>query len=228
MKLFCVPYAGGSAMVYSSWNGVIDNSIEVVPIEISGRGTRFADPLIDNVEELVDQIYKKYKNSFIEDEYMIFGHSMGSLIVFYLADKIRHENIRLPSRLFFSGKESPDINKEDISYKLDDETFMQKIYNLGGTPKEIFENKECLQIFIPILKNDYKLVETCTYEREVQPFDCDITIFNGVDDILTKEDIYEWKKFTRKKFKVYNFEGGHFFINNHSKEITDIIYNQTI
>lgn len=228
MKLFCFSYAGGSAMVYSKWKDMIDKSIEIVPVELPGRGVRFPEELCDNMEDLIDDIYSRLEQSFIAEEYMLYGHSMGSWIVFYLANRIAKNGIRLPSQLFLSGKEAPYIDKNEIVFhKMESKEFTEKIYNLGGTPREVLENEELLDIFIPILKNDYKLIETCKYEEPAKAFDCDITIFNGIEDELTEEDINGWSRYTLKKFNVYNFNGGHFFIYDYAKELLDIIYNQT-
>lgn len=228
MKLFCLPYAGGSATVFSKWNSLIaDKSIEVVPVEMPGRGIRFSEDLCSDMKVLVNSLYEDLKKDFIKEDYMIFGHSMGALISFYLSDKIRSEGIRQPSRLFVSGKEAPHIYKEDdIKHTLPDDVFMKKIYDLGGTPKELLENEDFLEIYIPILKNDYKLVADSKYDNDVQSFDYDITVFNGVQDVLTDEEIKAWSKFTNKKFKAYNFEGDHFFIHDHAKEMLNIILDQ--
>jgi len=228
MKLFCFSYAGGSANVYSKWEKMIDKSIEIIPVEIPGRGTRFCEQLCDNMESLIDDVYDKLEKRFIEEEYMLYGHSMGSWVVYYLTERIREKGIRLPERLFLSGKEAPHINKNNlILHKMNDEEFMQKIYNLGGTPKELFKNKELLEIYIPILKNDYKVIETCTYKDPEKAFDFDITIFNGIKDTLTEEDISAWSKYTSKNFNTYNYNGGHFFIHDYAKQMLDIIYNQS-
>lgn len=218
MKLFCFSYAGGSATFFSKWNGMIDKSIEVIPVEIPGRGTRFCDELCDNMKDLVDEIYNRLKLSFINEEYMLYGHSMGSWIVYYLTNRILKEGIRQPERLFLSGKEAPHLNKEKTLYHLvNDREFANKIYSLGGTPKELLENSELFEVFIPILKNDYKVIETCNYAEPVKVFDFDISIFNGVEDDLSEEDINEWARYTSKEFKIYYFDGGHFFIHDYAR-----------
>ncbi|WP_160670967.1 thioesterase [Clostridium sp. C8-1-8] len=228
MRLFCFPYAGGSATVYSKWKKMVNSSIEIVPVEFPGRGIRFNEKLCDNMKKLVDDVYNSLEKSLIEDEYMLYGHSMGGLFVYYLTNKIVKSGIRLPSRLFISGRRAPHINKSsEFFYEMTDKEFVSKIYEIGGTPKELIENEEMLKIYIPIIKNDYRLVETCLYEKPVKIFDFDITIFNGIEDDLDKEDIEEWSRYTSKKFISYNFNGGHFFIRDYGKEILDIIYNQT-
>lgn len=228
MKLFCFPYAGGSAMVYSKWKKLTDDSFEILPVEIPGRGIRFAEELCDNMEDLIDDLYSRLEQSFIAEEYMLYGHSMGSWIVYYLMHRIVKEGIRLPSHLYLSGKEAPHIVKNELPvHKLSKSEFIEKIFSLGGTPVEFFRNEEMLDVFVPILRNDYKLIETCIYQEPEKPFDCGITIFNGTEDDLDEEDIRGWSRYTTKGFDVYYFEGGHFFIHDYAKEMLNCINNYT-
>lgn len=227
MKLFCFPYAGGSAMVYSKWKKLIDDSFLIVPVEIPGRGIRFGEDLCDNMEDLIDDLYSRLKDSFMENDYMLYGHSMGSWIVYYLMNRIIKEEIRLPRHLYLSGKEAPHILKnKTMVHKLSKSEFMDKILSLGGTPVEFFDNEEMLDVFVPILRNDYKLIETCAYEEPEKAFDCGITIFNGTEDDLEEEDIQGWSRYTAKEFDVYNFNGGHFFIHDHAQQMLNYISKQ--
>ncbi|MFJ8100466.1 MULTISPECIES: thioesterase domain-containing protein [unclassified Lysinibacillus] len=40
IKLFCLPYAGGSAVMYNSLEKYINEVIEIIPLEYSGHGER--------------------------------------------------------------------------------------------------------------------------------------------------------------------------------------------
>lgn len=44
LNLFCLPYSGASAMVYSRWRQPPD-WLEVRPVELPGRGARLGEPL---------------------------------------------------------------------------------------------------------------------------------------------------------------------------------------
>ena len=57
MKLFCIPYAGGSASVYSGWNPILRENIQLVPVELSGKGVRAAEPLYENWEDALEDVY---------------------------------------------------------------------------------------------------------------------------------------------------------------------------
>jgi surfactin synthase thioesterase subunit len=79
-------------------------------------------------------------------------------------------------------------------------------------------------MFIPILKADYKIVETYVHKEKKEKFKFDITIFNGKDDKdISISDSYEWENLTLKNCEVYIFDGGHFFILDKLKDIGEII-----
>jgi len=48
IKLFCLPCAGGSSSLYSKWNRHIKSEIEVVSIELKGRGIRIDEDFYEN------------------------------------------------------------------------------------------------------------------------------------------------------------------------------------
>ncbi|MDR1550948.1 MAG: thioesterase [Hungatella sp.] len=227
MNLFCFAYAGGSASIFKKWDKFISGSVQIVPVEIPGRGTRFLEPLCGDMEQLVSMIYQQFIQQMNEKEYSLYGHSMGSWIVHYLLFKIAENGDRMPENVYVSGKEAPHIRKKGVLFhELEDGEFMRKIYRLGGTPLELLENEEFLTIYIPILKNDYKLIETCHYQKPQKRYHMDITVFNGIEDELTTEDIYGWKEYTDGAFQVCNFDGGHFFIHDHAREMLQIIEKQ--
>jgi len=228
MKLYCFSYAGGSAMTYAKWKTLAHKSLEVIPFEIPGRGTRFSEELCTDMEELVDDIYGNLKDEFNRGDYMLFGHSMGSLIAYHLAKKIAEADTTPPVHLFVSGKEAPHLRKSEISCQnMSEKEFIEYVYDFGGTPKELLENEDFLNIFLPILKSDFLLIEKCKPENAKKYFDFGITAFYGREDDIEEENIWEWERYTTGEFSAYPFQGGHFFLHNYTEDILSIIYKES-
>ncbi len=59
---------------------------------------------------------------------------------------------------------------------------------LGGTPEELSNNKELLDIFIPIIRNDFKILENYNYEKKEDKIECDVSILNGKQDSINLEE----------------------------------------
>lgn len=224
MILFCLPYAGGSEAIYYKWRQFLGESIELSPIELKGRGKRYNQDFYIDINEAVNDIYDSIKDEIEENEYAIYGHSMGSLLAFELYYKISSMGKRKPTHIFFSGYSAPgSIKEREITYTLPDYDFMNKIIELGGTPQELMDNRELLDLFIPILKNDIKILENYTYKDREEKISCDISILNGSKDSIKINEITEWRKHTSVKCNMYTFNGNHFFINDNVENITNVI-----
>ncbi|MBU3179086.1 thioesterase [Clostridium estertheticum] len=224
MILFCLPYAGGSETIYYKWKNYLHPSIQVVPIELKGRGKRFSEFFYESLEEAVDDIFENIKNKIVDDDFAIYGHSMGGLLAYELYYKIDELNLRKPKHIFFSGYKAPSIVRErENTYTLPNYDFMKKVMELGGTPEELMKNKELLEIFLPIIRSDFKILETYKYKERRNKIECDVSILNGKQDSINLEEILTWKNHVCRDFKVYNFEGNHFFINSNVENIASVI-----
>jgi surfactin synthase thioesterase subunit len=227
LRLFCLPYAGGSAAIYLKWKKYLDHSIELYPVELAGRGKRYQHPLYDSIQEAVDDVYEQIRKFIDQKPYAVFGHSMGSVIAYELYHKINRLHHHTPVHMFFSGRKAPHTPHDDkIHYTLPDAEFKTEILGLGGTPPEVFEHKELLDIFLPILRADYKVVETYQYVAPKSLIDCPISVLHGMKD-GDINGVNEWDRHTQKDCKFYFFDGGHFFIHDETEKVAAIL-NDTL
>lgn len=225
VKLFCFPYAGGTAGVYSKWKNYGNNNVEIIPVELAGHGKKICKPLNNTIEDEVNQIFNEVVNQIKNCPYALFGHSMGTLIIYELVNKIDSYNLPPPIHSFMSGKLPPHITAKEVYYTLPDNEFKKKIINLGGTPKIVAENEELFDIYLPILKSDYKMVEQYKYKPNPGKWPFDISVFFGSNDNLTDYgNIREWSLYTEKVCNYYEFDGNHFFIHEHEEEIVNMIF----
>lgn len=228
MKLFCFPYAGGSSAIFNNWKSFIDPRIEIRTIELAGRGKRIHEAHYNNFHDVIKDVF-----SIIVDEiksgsdYAFFGHSMGAKIAYELSQEIAAKGLPGPDHIFFSGRGAPYIlgENEKKYHELPDHEFKEEIFKLGGTPKEFFEHPELLEVFLPLLKNDFKMAAREISEKEINPLNCNISVFLGKEEELKPEQIDGWKNYTANNCTVYYFNGGHFFINEKYEQVVKIINN---
>ncbi|HEX2937491.1 MAG TPA: thioesterase domain-containing protein [Ruminiclostridium sp.] len=229
IKLFCLAYAGGSALTYNKINQYLDNNIELIPIEYDGRGKIINEEFYPDMASAVDDVYKEVSKHLDSGEFAVYGHSLGGVVTYELCKKLKKESGREPGCIFISGRYPPHIIKEaSMLYKLPDEEFKEEILRIGGTPKEVFENKELAKLFVPILRADYKIIEQYRYVEENVKFKSKIIVLGGKEDkTADRSDLYEWQKYSEKPINVFEFDGGHFFINEYTREVTEVI-NETL
>ncbi|MFH4077473.1 thioesterase domain-containing protein, partial [Acinetobacter baumannii] len=77
IKLFCFHHAGGSSSAYYNWKDYLNKDIEIIPIELAGRGKRLKVPVYTSMEEAVLDIYDLMKPNLDGSPFAIFGHSVG-------------------------------------------------------------------------------------------------------------------------------------------------------
>lgn len=227
IKLFCFPYAGGSSVVFHKWKPYLNSQIELVPVELAGRGRRIRDAFYKDVSEAIEDVFQLIKNEINERPYALFGHSMGAMICYRLAQKIRAEKCPNPLHIFISGRSAPHVKGEDRKkyHLMNDDDFKREVIELGGTPPQCFEHPELLEFFLPLLKNDFRLAETETQDGEIYPLENNITVLFGKNEKFTAEQRQGWMQHTRQRCTIQYFEGGHFFLLEETKRVVNCINN---
>nr|WP_233168403.1 alpha/beta fold hydrolase [Paenibacillus roseus] len=216
MKLFAFPYAGASSMYYYKWKKHVTDEIDFVPVELAGRGTRSRDPLYRTFDEVVNDVYRQIAHLIDDGPYSFFGHSMGSLLAFELAHKLRENGRHEPNAMFLSGRWAPHIARTDlVNPSTPDEQLKERLLELGGTSPELFENPQLADTFIPILKADFYAMESYEYANDRQPLSAIFNVMTGVQDWdVNKRDLAEWGNHTTGPFSLHKFKGGHFYLND--------------
>jgi len=227
MILFTFPFAGGSAAYYNNWKSKLSRDITLKPIELKGRGKRISEPLYKNFDEMLDDVYATVKPDILKNDFMFFGHSMGATIAFELSHRLQANGLPLPIHMFLSGRLAPDCVDDFSMNALPDKGFQQAVIRKGGMNAELFQHQEWVELFLPVIRKDFIIIaaQDELIQNNLPPLHCNFTVLNGKDD-HSIETMNSWSKFTSKKFEFLEFDGGHFFINDHLSEVISLI-NQT-
>ena len=220
--LFCLPYSGANAFAYRNLPDYLEDFIRFAPVELPGHGTRVREPLISSVDELVADVFINIKED-LKQPYAIFGHSLGTYIGFSLTRHIINKGLPAPVHLFFSGNDGPSVSpKRRDRHLLPKAGFLKELERYGGCAPEILQNQEVVDFFEPILRADFKVVETFYYTKE-EPFNVPLTVMIGKEDTTSFDGAQKWQMETTKTISIKEFPGGHFFIFDHLPEIGEII-----
>lgn len=226
VNLICIPFAGASIYSFRDITKSIADFINVIPVELPGRGKRISERLQSDIYKIVDDIFLRIKLH-INTPYAFYGHSLGALLGFLLVKRVLNEKLPQPLHLFCSGRGGPSVeNKDKHIYALPKKEFIEKLHEYEGSPKEILNDEGIMEFFEPVLRADFKVVSTYSYKKDT-PFDIPITVMFGTNENITYEEAMKWQDETSKKISVRQFSGGHFFIYEHSTEINRI-FSQTL
>jgi len=224
IKMLCLPYAGAASSCYYKWRYYLDSYIEIIPVELAGHGKRFGEPFYGNFQQAINDIVQIIQREISNEKYVIFGHSMGSILAYESVLRLKDLGRCLPIHIILSGRTPPNINT-DIKeiYQTSDQKLLEQLMEMGGTSAEVINNHEIIEMFLPIIRADYKLLAEYIYDEQ-RIVDCDISVFYGKEDPNTNYyDIKKWDNFTRGHCHYYDFPGNHFFINKYINEVTETI-----
>lgn len=221
-NLFCLPFAGGSKYSYNEYTKVAGHHVNLIPLEVPGRGGRVREQLLTDLNAMVDDIWFQIKDR-LQERYAIYGHSMGTMIGYLLVKKILRGSQPPPVELFFSGCGAPSIVRDRTPrHDLPRQQFIEKLMEYGGSPDEVLTNESLLSFYEPILRADFKALENYKYQPSA-PFNIPITVMIGLEEKTTYEEAEEWKKETLSDVNIHQFPGRHFFIFNYPREIMQIV-----
>ncbi|PYY78118.1 thioesterase [Pseudomonas sp. TKO26] len=224
LNLLCLPYSGASAMVYSRWRRQLPSWLHLQPVELPGRGSRYAEPLHTDLRELARQLAQELRPT-LNSPYALFGHSLGALLACELAHALRALGCPEPVALFASGTAAPTLRSEydrGFAEPKTDAQLIEQLRTLNGTSEEVLANQELMSLTLPILRADFLL---CGGYRPLQRplLNCPVHVLGGKADRATSEQLIGWSKETHGGFSVDMLAGGHFFIHEHEARVLSLI-----
>jgi surfactin synthase thioesterase subunit len=200
---------------------MLPSDIDWCPIQLPGRESRFREALIDEPERLMVELSEALE-PWLKRPFALFGYSMGGLIAHAWAQHLRKRGFPQPEQLFIAACGTPDTPAGIDPDKVDTSTFITYLKQLGGTPAEVFEHQELLDLMLPKVCSDFRLVvrlRECIYGSALtQP----ITALAAQDDLhATPTAVSRWGQYTSGKFTGVTLPGGHFSMLHQPRVLVD-------
>ncbi|RMH19354.1 MAG: thioesterase [Acidobacteria bacterium] len=214
LRLFCFPNAGGGASIFRHFAaGPLPPEVEVCAVQLPGRENRLGEPPFKRAVPLADALAGALA-PYLDRPFAFFGHSMGTVIGFELAHRLRAAGLPEPSLLVMAGRQAPHLPpKREPVHALPDADLIARLREYDGTPQAVLEHEELMTLMLPLLRADFELVET--YEvPERPPLSCPIAVYGGLEDRdAPRPDLEAWGELTAGACRVRMFPGGHFFLH---------------
>jgi medium-chain acyl-[acyl-carrier-protein] hydrolase len=197
--------------------------LEVCPVHLPGRGGRLHEQPFNDWKTLVEAVGAALL-PYVEMPFAFFGHSMGALIGFEAARLFRRWNAPMPLHIFVSGRRAPQVPDPDPpTYDLPDPEFIAELRRLNGTPKDVLDHPELMELMLPLLRADFEVCQNYRYAPEL-PLTCPISAFGGLQDQdISREDINAWNCQTTGQFRQRMLPGDHFFLHAYEHTILEAL-----
>jgi medium-chain acyl-[acyl-carrier-protein] hydrolase len=212
VRLFCFPFAGGGASTFRGWERDLPPGVDVFAAQYPGHETRLAEAPFRRLAPLLEALDDAMR-PLLDRPFALFGHSMGALIAFELARKLRREGRTQPKHPFVSGRRAPHVaaSRPNVHDRPDEE-LIAELQHISAIPPEVLQHRELMDLLLPMLRADFEVVETHQHIDE-EPLAIPITAFTGRRDaVVSVEQITEWRKHTSGAFALHEIDGDHLFV----------------
>lgn len=223
LRLFCFPYAGGSAAHFLPWQSELGSQIQVCAVQLPGRGSRFHEAPLTEWAPVIEQLVETLAD-YDDLPYAFFGHSLGGLLAFELARTCTAYGLPLPRHLFISATNAPRSvpDRPDVT-RMDDDALIARLRYYNGTPTEVIQNRELMELLLPVIRADLTLLQNYRYRtRSLLPIP--LSIMAGSDDShLVQQDFPAWSNETTGPFRQHTFSGDHFYIQSERNAVLALL-----
>ncbi|GGQ49614.1 thioesterase II family protein [Couchioplanes azureus] len=224
-RLVCFPHAGGAASFFAPMSRALAPGIDVYAVQYPGRHDRHGEPCLDDIAVLADRLHSAMAG-WDPRPLALFGHSMGAIVAYEVARRLRRDNPGLPLHLFASGRRAPHRLRPDSAPPRDDAGIIAELRRLGGTDAALLDEPGILEMILPALRSDYRAVQTYRWKPGGPP-PCPVTVLTGDrDPHTTIEEARDWERHSQEPFAVRVFPGGHFFLLDHAPAVLTVIRDQ--
>jgi medium-chain acyl-[acyl-carrier-protein] hydrolase len=194
--------------------------VEVCPVQLPGHESRLREPAFDRLGSLVDALVPELL-PLLDRPFAFFGHSMGAMIGFETARRLRARKVVGLQHMFVSGRRAPQLppKGERRTYDLPEAEFIEELGRLNGTPREVLEHPELLELVLPILRADFAICQTYAYTPG-EPLNIPITALGGLEDQdVSRTSLEGWREQTSGPFTLHMLPGDHFFVHSERARI---------
>ncbi|HEX2049621.1 MAG TPA: alpha/beta fold hydrolase [Actinomycetota bacterium] len=218
IRLFCLPHAGGGALLFRSWHDALPG-VDVCPVELPGRGTRLRDAPVEDAVSLALALADEMQ-PLLDRPYALFGQSMGAVVAFETARTLRRDGAPVPAMFVSASRNCPCLpDARPKVHMLPDDEFTVALRRFGGTPEIVLQDPDMMDLFRPTLRADFAVAETYRYELEA-PFECSVCVYSGDgDDLVDDPGLAAWQREFTGRFTQRRFPGGHFFVQKHAADV---------
>lgn len=216
--LFCFPHGGGSAQSLTSLVEAAPPSIDVIAVQLPGRGPRFAEAFADTCDAFLDELLPIMAEA-IDRPYALFGHSIGAALAFAAAQAFERLGDEPPLALFASAFAPPaaggmrgngQLSTADW-LQFSDHDFLAQLARFAPVDPRAWTDASLRDLIVAPTRADFRLAGTVPFEGGAA-IATPIFALGGQEDVeATPEDLVAWRGVTSGAFAREIFSGGHFY-----------------
>eukprot|EP00929_Paragymnodinium_shiwhaense_P093438 TRINITY_DN5360_c0_g1_i18.p1 TRINITY_DN5360_c0_g1~~TRINITY_DN5360_c0_g1_i18.p1 ORF type:complete len:2480 (-),score=488.65 TRINITY_DN5360_c0_g1_i18:355-7005(-) len=223
MRAYCLPFASGSSLLFAPWMATefVDDAVEVVALELPGRGARIEETMPSNDSEdeaLLDGFCDAIMSDLRGAQYTLVGFSMGGNLSMELTLRLAAKGAPMPLSLYIAGRRPPTTDPASVSttIRMSD----KELADYAFAPPEVAQAKEFQEHVVPLLRADLELdarlerrLSSRSQAGQMLPRSVGLELCCGIaDTIAPYTEVQAWQRFSLSPVGVHYFPGGHEFL----------------
>lgn len=216
------PHAGGAALAYRALGAALAaGGCDTYVLQYPQRGDRLTHPAPETVGDLAADLFDGGDWAGL-GPLRLFGHCMGAVVAFEFARVAESKGIEIGS-LWVSASEAPSTVAAAPSLPMGESEIIAEMVDLGGTDPQLLADEDFLELLLLAVRADYAAFNRYACDEDVR-IAADIHTLGGRSDHRVDEFMLRrWETHTNGAFTVSMFDGGHFYVNEHTTEVAELV-----
>lgn len=222
LRVICFPHVGAGAAAFNPWLDEMPAGAELCAVRPPGRENRNREPLIDDWRALFDSLEPEVA-PLLDRPFAVLGHCSGSVLAYEFARRLRAAAGPEPAMIVLSSAPAPAARSiEDPLHLLPRSELISRVVAYGGMTEAVLGDPALMEIFEPILRADYGVVERLEYSAG-PPLDAPITVIGGRRDAFVDfQALAAWRGETTGEFSLHLINAGHYLLADAGPLVGDL------
>lgn len=216
------PHAGGAALAYRSLGTALAKAgSDAYVMQYPQRGDRLSHPAPASVGDLARDLFDAGDWAAL-GPVRLFGHCMGAVVAFEFARVAEREGVEIDA-LWVSASEAPSTVTAAPDLPMAQSEIIAEMVDLGGTDPRLLDDDDFVELLLMAVRADYSAFNRYACDADAT-IAADIHTLGGDRDHRVSEDMLRrWESHTTGAFTLSMFDGGHFFVNDHTAEVAELV-----
>jgi len=211
-RVYAFPHAGAGAAALRPLAVAAPDWLEVVAIRLPGREGRLPEPPPQSLAEVADAVADAVAAAgHGRCPTFWFGACSGAVLAFEQARRMGGS--ACGAGLVVTSRPAPSAVLTGPVAD-DDEAVIGELRTLGGVSPDLLASREALDLLLPAVKADKRLVEG--YRRPARAeLDLPVLALRGTEDpVVSSDGMRGWAQHTSQPVDVAEVAGGHFLLRS--------------